>query len=107
MTVIILWTLLWIGAIAEGELDDVVADIVGPAGDETDEAPPVVGEQSARGLLEAGEVAGHHGHETIGGIPCRAGTIRIAIGAARVFHQFAQGHRCAAGLRAEPIPMAR
>jgi hypothetical protein len=36
---------LWRGAIAEGELDDVVANIVGPAGDETDESPPVVGEQ--------------------------------------------------------------
>ena len=36
---------LWLGAIAEGELDDVVADIVGPAGDETDESPPVIGEQ--------------------------------------------------------------
>jgi hypothetical protein len=29
-----------LGAIAEGELDDVVADIVRPAGDETDEPPP-------------------------------------------------------------------
>src|SRR5512132_3947761 len=36
---------LWLPAIAEGELDDVVADIVGPAGDELDESPPVIGEQ--------------------------------------------------------------
>src|SRR5207253_8910711 len=59
---------LWLGAIAEGELDDVVADIVGPAGDETDESP-VIGEQRPRRFLEVGEIAGHHGHETIGGIP--------------------------------------
>src|SRR5215213_8522926 len=32
-----------VGAIAEGEHDDVVADIVGPAGDKADEPPPVVG----------------------------------------------------------------
>jgi hypothetical protein len=61
----------------------VVADIVGPAGDETDESPPVIGEQRPRRFLEASEIAGHHGHETIRGLLCRAGTIRIAIGAAR------------------------
>src|SRR4051812_4858500 len=74
---------LWLGAIAEGELDDVIADIVGPAGDETDESPPVIGEQCPRGLLEACKIAGHDGHETIGGIPRRPGAIRIAIGTAR------------------------
>src|SRR6185436_17308817 len=42
---------LGLGAIAEGEFDDVVADIVGPAGDETDEAPPVIGEQRPRRFL--------------------------------------------------------
>ena len=98
---------LWLGAIGEGELDDVVADIVGPAGDEPGESPPVIGEQRPRRFLEACEIAGHHGHEAIGGIPCRAGAIRIAIGAARFVHQLSQRHRCAAGLRAEPLPMAR
>ena len=85
----------------------MVADIVGPAGDETDESPPVIGEQRPRRFLEAREIAGHHGHETIGGIPRRAGAIRIAIGAARFLHQLAQRHRCAAGLCAEPFPMTR
>ena len=47
---------LWLGAIAEGELDDVVADIVGRAGDETDELLLVIGEQCPRGLLEAGRL---------------------------------------------------
>src|SRR5919201_4382681 len=75
---------LWLGAIAEGELDDVVADIVGPAGDQSDESPPVIGEQRPRGFLETCEIAGHHGHEAIGGISCRAGAIRIAIGTARL-----------------------
>ena len=70
--------------VAEGELDDVVADIVGPAGDEADEPPPVVGKQRPRGFLEAGEIAGHHGHEVIGSVARVASAICIAIGAAFV-----------------------
>src|SRR5262249_30905079 len=73
-----------LGAVAEGELDDVVADIVGPAGHQGDEASPVVGEQRPRGFLEAGEIASHGRHETIGGLLCRARAIRIAVGAARL-----------------------
>ena len=51
----------------------MVADIVRPAGDETDKAPPVIGEQRPRRFLEACEIAGHHGHEMIGGVSARRG----------------------------------
>src|SRR5882672_3166201 len=44
-------------AIAEGELDDVVADITRPAGNELHETSSVVREQRARGFLEARKVA--------------------------------------------------
>ena len=61
----------------------MVADIVRPAGDETDEPPPVVGKQRPRGFLEASEIAGHHGHEMIGGVSRGTRAIQIATGAAR------------------------
>src|SRR3984893_5899567 len=64
-------------AIAEGELDDVVADIFGPAGDETGKPPPVVREQGPRGFFEARQIARHRRHEMIGGISCRPATIAI------------------------------
>ena len=64
--------------VAEGKLDDVVADIAGPAGNVFAEASPLAGKQGARGLLEAGKVARHRGHEVIGRIPSRAMTIAVA-----------------------------
>ena len=96
-----------LGAIAEGELDDMLADIARPAGDETDEPPPVVGEQCPRGFLEAREIAGHHRHEMIGCVSCGAGAIQVATGAARFVHELSQRDRRTAGLRAKPFPVAR
>ena len=80
MMLIILWTrsiaaINRLGPIAEGELDDVIADVAGPAGDQADKPPPIVGEQRPRGFLEAGEIAGHRGHEMIGGVSRGAGAI--------------------------------
>src|SRR3954469_16565780 len=92
---------------AEGEPDDVVADVIRPAGNETGEPPPVVGEQGARGFLEAGAIAGHDRHEVIGGVSGGAGAIAVAAGAARFLDQFSQCHRGAAGLGAEPFPVPR
>src|SRR5437667_7416469 len=45
--------------IAIGEPDDMVANIGRPAGDLADEAPPVVGEQGASGVLEMRQIACH------------------------------------------------
>src|ERR1700680_2406067 len=86
-------------AIAEGGLDDVVADIFGPAGDETGKPPPVVREQGPRGFFEARQIAGHRRHEMIGGISCSPATIAITARATRLLDPLSQRHRRAAGLR--------
>src|ERR1700682_382561 len=79
---------LWrFGAIAEGELDDVVADIIRPAGNQPDKPPPVVGEQGPRGFLEAGQIAGHDRHEMIRRISCGAGAIQISARATRFLNE--------------------
>jgi hypothetical protein len=72
-----------VGALAEGEPDDMVADVAGPGGDEFAETPPVVGKQRTRGFLEADAVAGHYRHEVVGGVSRRAMPVAIAADAAR------------------------
>src|SRR5260221_14707284 len=59
-------------AIAEGKLDDVVADIGGPARNQTDKTPPIAPEQGPRSFLEPPPISGHRPHEIIGRRPCRA-----------------------------------
>src|SRR3984893_12777977 len=78
-------------AIAEGELDDVVADIFGPAGDETGKPPPVVREQGPRGFFEARQIAGHRRHEMIGGVSCGPPAIAVTGRATRLLDQLSQG----------------
>ena len=79
----------------------------GQSGDQTGKTPPVIGKQGARGLLEIGEVAGHHGHEVIGRIARGAQPVAIAADAAGLVDQFAQRNRRAAGLGVEPFPVPR
>src|SRR5258708_17296074 len=64
-------------AIAEGKLDDVVADIGGPASNETDKSPPILREQSPRSLLEAPQIAGHRRHKNISRVSFRAAAIAL------------------------------
>src|SRR5260370_33778956 len=66
------------GAIAEGKLDDVVADIAGPAGYEFGKTSSVVREQGPRGFLEMPEIPGHRRHEMIGGPPRAPAPLPIA-----------------------------
>src|SRR5258708_40167756 len=44
-------------AIAEGKPDDVVADIGGPASNETDKTPPIRREQSPPNFLQAPQIS--------------------------------------------------
>src|SRR5258708_36084350 len=92
-------------AIAEGKLDDVVADLGGPASNETDKSPPIVREQGPRSFLEARQIAGHRRHEMIGRVSCGAAAIAITARATRLLNQLAQCHRGAAGLCPEPFPV--
>jgi len=63
--------------------------------------------QCARGFLESGQIASHAGHEPIGGFLALALRILRLVVAPRLVHQFAQRHRRAAGLRGQPVPVAR
>ena len=67
----------------------------------------IVGIQRARGFLESGQVAGQAAHEEIGGFLPFALAVADFIVAARLFDQLAQRHRRAAGLRGQPVPVAR
>src|ERR1700761_9612530 len=87
-----------VGAIAVGELDDVVANIGRPVRDAAGKPAAIVGEQQPRGFLEMRQVACHGRHEGIGGIPRRAPTIPVAVHPTGGLDQFAQGDRRAAGL---------
>src|SRR5258708_12868511 len=58
-------------AIAEGKLDDVVADIGGPASNEADKSPPIVREQSPRSFLETPQIARPPPHQKISPRPSR------------------------------------
>ena len=69
------------------ELDDVIADVVRPAGDQAIQPPPVACEQRARGFLEVCKVARHRRHEMIGGVPRRAAAIPVATAAAGLVDQ--------------------
>src|SRR5947209_958981 len=73
---------------AECEPDDVIADVAGPCRDQGREAPALVREQRARGLLEVRQVAGRSRHEMIRRIARGAAAILVAIGAARRIDQF-------------------
>ena len=79
-----------VGAIAVGELYDVVADIHRPVRNQAGKTPPVIGKQGARGFLEIGEVAGHRRHEVIGRIARDTLPVAIAADAAGFIDQFAQ-----------------
>src|SRR5260370_22944120 len=95
----------WFDAVAEGKLDDVVADIAGPASNETDKSPPIVREQGPRSFLEARQIAGHRRHEMIGRLSCGAPAIAITARPTRLLNQPAQCHRGPAGLWPEPFPV--
>jgi hypothetical protein len=75
------------GAIAEGELDDVVADIAWPAGNQFGKTPSVVCEQGSRGLLEMRKVAGYGRHEMIGRLARSAAAVAITTRAPRLFNE--------------------
>src|SRR5579872_811559 len=113
MTTVILWrssivqSRLGGNAIAESELDDVVADFDGPCGDQFAEAPPIVGKQRPRGLFESRSIAGHGRHEVIGRVARCSLPVAVAIGAPRLVDQFSQRDRRAAGPGVEPFPMPR
>ncbi|MNR19640.1 hypothetical protein D3C85_1364450 [compost metagenome] len=66
----------------------------------------VLGVERARRFLETGQVTGHACHETVGGLLALAPRILRLVVAAGLFNQLAQRDRGAAGLRAQPLPMA-
>ena len=71
------------------------------------EGDGIAGEERARCVLVARQVAGDGGHEAVGRLLSCAHRIGAAARAARVVDQLAQGDRCAARLGIEPVPVAR
>ena len=64
-------------------------------------------EQGARCLLETRPVAGHDGHEPVGGLLRLADTVLAPVRASCHLNELAQCDRCPSGLGIEPIPMPR
>src|SRR3954462_15370094 len=87
-----------------GELSCVLANILGPRLGQLAEAVAVTGKQRPCCLLETGPVAGHDGHEPVGGLLRLADAILAFVRTPCLLHEFAQRDRSPTGLGIEPIP---
>jgi hypothetical protein len=93
--------------IGEGQTDGVIADVIGPGGDQLAETAAVVCKERPRGFFEARQVAGDGRHESISRFLGGADAVAIAARAPRFVNQPAQRDRRAPGLEIQPVPMAR
>ena len=91
-----------------GEFLEVVAQVLGPGPEQVVEALVFAREQRTRGLLEAGQVAGHGGHHAVGRFACRARTAsRSACTRRASSTSLRSATEAPPGWRDEPVPMAR
>src|SRR3954469_8675152 len=90
-----------------GELSCVLANILGPRLGQLVEAVAKTRKQGPRRLLETGPVAGHDGHEPVGGLLRLADAILALVRTPGLLHEFAERDRSSTGLGVEPIPVPR
>src|SRR5690606_36094927 len=72
---------------------EVIADALGPIADERLEACAVDRVERARGLLEAGQMAGQNGHDPAGGLSGEAGPLRTGRALSRLLDEPAERRR--------------
>ncbi len=84
----------------------MIADVDGPIGDHFVEFGPLAGEQSADGLFKARFIAGHRGHEAVGGLLRLPYLVFCGVDVAGFVDEFPEGDRGPTGLVAEPFPVS-
>src|SRR5690242_8865913 len=85
----------------------MVADVARPGIDDRGESLLLAAEEGADRLLESGLVAGHRGQESVGGLLRATQFVAILGALPRLVDELPQGHRRAARLRREPLPVPR
>ena len=86
-------------------MQGMFAHVCRPVCEQRFQTRAVVGEQGPDGLLEAGQIAGQRRHEVVGTFVALGRIVRV--GASRLLHQLAQGHRRAPLLCRQPVPVPR